>query len=53
MVNARERRRYIRTETPIPVTIRIKSGDTIEEIRAQSKNISATGMMIKIERKIS
>ena len=53
MVDARERRRYIRAETPIPVAIRIKSGDTIEEIQTQSKNISATGMMIEIARKIS
>lgn len=52
MANTKERRRYIRTEAPIPINIRVKRGDTVEEIRTQSKNISATGMMIEVEEKI-
>jgi len=53
MDNVKERRRYIRMETPIAVVIRIKQDDTVEEIQAQSKNISATGMMVEIAKNIS
>jgi len=53
MDTIKERRRYIRTETPIPINIRIKQAGTVEEIQAQSKNISATGLMVEIEKEIS
>ena len=51
--NIKERRRYIRTETPIPTKVSIKQGDMVEEIQAQSKNISATGIMVETEKQIS
>ncbi len=53
MSNVKERRRYIRTELPIMVVLRIKQGTAIEEVNSQTKNISAMGMMIEIEKKVA
>ncbi|MFH0732953.1 MAG: PilZ domain-containing protein [Candidatus Omnitrophota bacterium] len=52
MNNTKERRRYIRMEDPVPVTVRFKTENSIEQIQTNSKNISATGMMIEIEKGI-
>ena len=53
MDKAKERRAYIRTELPIPIDIRIKQANVIEEIQIQAKNISATGLMIQIKKSLS
>ncbi len=53
MSNVKERRRYIRTELPILVVLRVRDGSTIEEIKSHTKNISAMGMMIELEKKIA
>ena len=49
----KERRRYIRLGAPVPVAVRIKQGNTVEEIQTQTKNISATGLMLEIAKNIS
>lgn len=53
MDKTKERRRYIRTETPVPVIVRIKQASSTEEIQTQLKNISATGIMAELSKKIS
>ncbi|MBN1406030.1 MAG: PilZ domain-containing protein [Candidatus Omnitrophica bacterium] len=53
MDNVKEKRRYIRTELPIPAVIRIKENAGTEEMQAQCKNISATGIMLEIPKKVS
>jgi len=54
MDNMKERRQYIRTELPIPAIIRIKQqNNTMEEINTQSKNISAQGMMVELDKKLA
>jgi c-di-GMP-binding flagellar brake protein YcgR len=53
MDNVKERRRYIRAETPIKVLIRVKRNNKIEEIQTHTKNISATGMLIEAATRLS
>ena len=52
MNNVKERRRYIRTEVPVPVIIGTKQENMIEELQAQTKNISATGLMVEIGKRL-
>ena len=53
MNNTKERRRYIRMVDPIPVVLRFRGAENTEQIQTNSKNISATGMMVEVEKNIS
>lgn len=52
MDSMKERRQYIRADMPIPVKIRVKEEGTIKEMQLETKNISARGMLVEIDKKI-
>lgn len=43
----REKRRYIRTDTSIPMTLHLKVGREAKELQSITRNVSATGIMIE------
>lgn len=47
-----EKRRYIRTDTSIPMTLRLREGKDAREIQSITRNISATGMMIELQEQL-
>lgn len=48
----KEKRRYIRTDTSIPMTLHLKEGKQAKELQSITRNISATGMMIEIGKQL-
>ena len=50
---SRERRNYIRTDTTIPMILRIEDSGATKELQATTGNISATGMMIEASGEIA
>jgi len=49
---SKERRRYIRTETSVPMTIYIKQDDAAKAVNANTRNISASGSMLEVGSKL-
>lgn len=47
-----EKRRYIRTAVSVSLLLRYEENNDVREIEATTKNISATGMLVKIDRKL-
>lgn len=48
----KEKRRYIRTDTSIPMTLRLGKGKDIREVQSITRNISSTGMMIELKEQL-
>lgn len=49
----KEQRYYIRIDVSVPTTLSIKKRGAVEKIKAYAKNVSASGMMINLDKKLS
>jgi c-di-GMP-binding flagellar brake protein YcgR len=48
-----EQRYYIRIDVSVPTTLSIRKKGAVEKIKAYVKNVSASGMMIHLDKKLS
>jgi len=49
----KEKRYYIRIDVSVPMALSIKNKGNAEIVRAYAKNISASGIMVELEKKLS
>lgn len=48
----REKRRFIRTETSIPMSLHFKKRDQLKKVETVTRNISATGTMVELKEQL-